>query len=61
MQDRVILAAVDCSAAVSRVIRENRRPASFRPAVGDGQSCVVTVLVQGGGERPRKVTMRVPM
>jgi hypothetical protein len=27
----------------------------------DGQNCVVTVLVQGNGERPRKVTMRVPM
>jgi hypothetical protein len=61
IQDRVILAAVDCSAAVSRVIRETGGQLLSAQPSGDGQSCVVTVLVQGGGERPRKVTMRVPM
>jgi hypothetical protein len=53
--------ASDCGAAASRVVRETGgQLLSVQPS-GDGQSCVVTVLVQGGGERPRKVTMRVPM
>lgn len=53
--------ASDCSSAAFRVMRETGgQLLSVQPS-NDGQSCVVTVLVQGNGERPRKVTMRVPM
>lgn len=51
--------ASDCSRAVSKVVNETGgQLLSVEPA-GDGQSCVVTVLVTGNGERPRKVTVRV--
>ncbi|MFK0384576.1 MULTISPECIES: hypothetical protein [Rhizobium/Agrobacterium group] len=61
LQGRYTLAASDCSAAVSRVVRETGGQLLSVYPSNDGQSCVVTVLVQGNGERPRKVTMRVPM
>ncbi|MES5097500.1 hypothetical protein ABUK73_04645 [Agrobacterium sp. BA1120] len=58
---RIIQVASDCSSAVSRVVRETGGQLLSVYPTNDGQSCVVTVLVQGNGERPRKVTMRVPM
>lgn len=53
--------ASDCTSAVSRVVRETGGQLLSVYPSNDGQNCVVTVLVQGNGERPRKVTMRVPM
>ncbi|WP_320199274.1 hypothetical protein RMR16_003130 [Agrobacterium sp. rho-13.3] len=58
---QVIQVASDCGSAVSRVVRETGGQLLSVYPTNDGQSCVVTVLVQGNGERPRKVTMRVPM
>ena len=51
----------DCSAAASQVVAQTG--GQLLSAVPDGGgSCVVTVLVPGNGsERPRKVTVRVPM
>jgi hypothetical protein len=61
MPVQAIKVASDCSAAAYRVMRETGgQLLSVQPS-SDGQNCVVTVLVQGNGERPRKVTMRVPM
>ncbi|WP_416408414.1 hypothetical protein [Agrobacterium rosae] len=61
VQGRVQQVASDCSSAVSRVVRETGGQLLSVYPSNDGQNCVVTVLVQGNGERPRKVTMRVPM
>ncbi|NTJ41721.1 hypothetical protein G6L28_03785 [Agrobacterium larrymoorei] len=58
---RFIQVASDCSGAVSKVVRDTGGQLLSVYPSNDGQSCVVTVLVQGNGERPRKVTMRVPM
>ena len=30
-------------------------------ALASSDSCIITVLVQGNGQRPRKVTVKVPM
>lgn len=57
----VVRVASDCTSAVSRVVRETGGQLLSVYPSNDGQNCVVTVLVQGNGERPRKVTMRVPM
>ena len=60
--DYVILAAADCGAAAARVVNETGGQLLSAQPASDGQTCVVTVLVQGdGSERPRKVTVRVPM
>lgn len=58
---KVLRVASDCTSAVSRVMRETGGQLLSVYPSNDGQNCVVTVLVQGNGERPRKVTMRVPM
>jgi hypothetical protein len=58
---QVVQVASDCTSAVSRVVRETGGQLLSVYPSSDGQNCVVTVLVQGNGERPRKVTMRVPM
>ncbi|NTF31270.1 hypothetical protein [Rhizobium skierniewicense] len=58
---RVYQVASDCSSAVTRVVRETGGQLLSVYPSNDGQNCIVTVLVQGNGERPRKVTMRVPM
>lgn len=50
----------DCSAAAAEVVSETRGELLSAQPTADGQ-CVVTVLVQGNGGRPKKVTMRVPM
>lgn len=51
--------ASDCSDAVSQVVSETGGQLLSVEPSGDGQSCVVTVLVTGNGERPRKVTVHV--
>ena len=51
--------ASDCSRAVSQVVNETGGQLLSVEPSGDGSSCVVTVLVTGNGERPRKVTVRV--
>ena len=60
-QGQVQQVASDCTRAVSRVVRETGGQLLSVYPSNDGENCVVTVLVQGNGERPRKVTMRVPM
>ncbi|MGK9050174.1 hypothetical protein QTA58_02315 [Neorhizobium sp. CSC1952] len=61
-RDYLILVAGDCGSAASRVVRETGGQLLSAQPSSDGQTCVVTVLVQGSGsERPRKVTVRVPM
>jgi hypothetical protein len=61
-QDYLVLAAADCGSAASRVVSDTGGQLLSAQPSSDGQTCVVTVLVQGNGnERPRKVTVRVPM
>jgi hypothetical protein len=61
-RDYLVLVAGDCGSAASRVVRETGGQLLSAQPSSDGQTCVVTVLVQGSGsERPRKVTVRVPM
>jgi hypothetical protein len=49
----------DCSEAAAEVVaKTGGQLLSAQPA---GDSCVITVLVQGNGQRPRKVTVKVPM
>ncbi len=49
----------DCSEAADQVVEKTGgQLLSVQPS---GDSCIVTVLVQGNGQRPRKVTMKVPM
>lgn len=55
----VARAKSDCSDAASQVVEKTGgQLLSVQPS---GDSCVITVLVQGNGERPRKVTVKVPM
>lgn len=57
----VVLAAGDCGAAAARVVAQTGGQLLSAQPSGDG-SCTVTVLVPGqGNERPKKITMRVPM
>lgn len=49
----------DCSEAAAEVVEKTG--GQLLSAQPSGDSCVVTVLVQGNGQRPRKVTMKVPM
>ncbi|WP_117195431.1 hypothetical protein [Rhizobium terrae] len=61
-RDYLVLVAGDCGSAASRVVRETGGQLLSAQPSSDGQTCVVTVLVQGdGSQRPRKVTVRVPM
>jgi len=61
-RDYLMLVASDCGSAASRVVRETGGQLLSAQPSSDGQTCIVTVLVQGSGsERPRKVTVRVPM
>jgi hypothetical protein len=61
-RDNLVLVAGDCGSAASRVVRETGGQLLSAQPSSDGQTCIVTVLVQGSGsERPRKVTVRVPM
>lgn len=55
----VARANADCSDAAEQVVEKTGgQLLSVQPS---GDSCVVTVLVQADGKRPRKVTMKVPM
>ncbi|WP_408015680.1 hypothetical protein [Rhizobium alarense] len=56
----VVQVANDCAAAARQVVAQTGgQLLSAQPRNG---TCVVTVLVPGkGSERPRKVTVRVPM
>ncbi|GGG00198.1 MULTISPECIES: hypothetical protein [Rhizobium] len=61
-RDYLVLVAGDCGTAASRVVRDTGGQLLSAQPSSDGQTCIVTVLVQGNGsERPRKVTVRVPM
>jgi hypothetical protein len=61
-RDYLVLVAGDCGSAATRVVRETGGQLLSAQPSSDGQTCIVTVLVQGSGsERPRKVTVRVPM
>lgn len=60
-RDYLILVAGDCGNAASKVVRDTGGQLLSAEPSNDGLSCIVTVLVQGSGERPRKVTVRVPM
>lgn len=52
----------DCSAAAAQVVDETGGQLLSAQPAGDGQSCIITVLVQGdGSSRPRKVRVQVPM
>ncbi|WP_454848760.1 hypothetical protein [Rhizobium binxianense] len=51
--------AGDCSAAAAQVVEQTGgQLLSVQPS---GDTCIITVLVQGNGQRPRKVTVKVPM
>ncbi|TCL76183.1 hypothetical protein [Rhizobium sp. BK251] len=55
----VVRVGGDCSAAAAQVVAQTGgQLLSAQPA---GDSCIITVLVQGNGQRPRKVTVKVPM
>lgn len=60
-RDYLLLVAGDCGDAATKVVRETGGQLLSAQPSKDGQTCIVTVLVQGSGERPRKVTVRVPM
>ncbi|MBT9368585.1 hypothetical protein [Rhizobium sp. CSW-27] len=60
-RDYLVLVAGDCGDAATKVVRDTGGQLLSAQPSSDGRSCVVTVLVQGSGERPRKVTVRVPM
>ncbi len=52
--------AGDCAAAAEQVVAETG--GQLLSAQPSGDSCVITVLIQGNGnERPRKVRVKVPM
>ncbi|MBB6483160.1 hypothetical protein [Rhizobium lusitanum] len=55
----VARASNDCSEAAAEVVEKTG--GQLLSAQPSGDSCVITVLVQGNGQRPRKVTMKVPM
>lgn len=59
--DYLLLVAGDCGDAASKVVRDTGGQLLSAQPSSDGRTCIVTVLVQGSGERPRKVTVRVPM
>lgn len=59
---QVILIGGDCSDAAAQVVDETGGQLLSAQPSGDGQSCIVTVLVQGDGTtRPRKIRVQVPM
>ncbi len=55
----IVRVSGDCSAAAQQVVEQTGgQLLSVQPS---GDTCIITVLVQGNGQRPRKVTVRVPM
>lgn len=58
----VHLAGGDCSAAAQQVVDETNGQLLSAEPTRDGQSCIITVLVQGDGTtRPRRIRVVVPM
>ncbi len=55
----VARASGDCSEAAAQVVAKTG--GQLLSAQPSGDSCIITVLVQGNGQRPRKVTVKVPM
>lgn len=55
----VVRVTGDCSAAAAQVVEQTGGQLLSVQPVGD--SCIITVLVSGNGQRPRKVTVKVPM
>lgn len=60
-RDYLLLVASDCGDAATKVVRDTGGQLLSASPSNDGRTCIITVLVQGSGERPRKVTVRVPM
>ncbi|TCR04298.1 hypothetical protein EDF70_102396 [Neorhizobium sp. JUb45] len=60
-RDYLLLVASDCGDAANKVVRDTGGQLLSAQPSNDGRTCIITVLVQGSGERPRKVTVRVPM
>ena len=56
---RLIYVGGDCAAAAHQVVAQTG--GELLSAQPSGNTCVVTVLVQSNGGRPKKVTVRVPM
>ena len=58
----VVLVGGDCSQAAAQVVDQTGGQLLSAQPSNDGQSCVITVLIQGdGASRPRKVRVQVPM
>ncbi|NKQ84043.1 hypothetical protein [Rhizobium ruizarguesonis] len=55
----VVRVGGDCSAAAAQVVEQTGGQLLSVQPVGD--TCIITVLVQANGQRPRKVTVKVPM
>ncbi len=55
----VLRVAGDCSAAAQQVVDQTGGQLLSVQPVGD--TCIITVIIQGNGQRPRKVTVKVPM
>lgn len=52
----------DCSQAAAQVVDQTGGQLLSAQPSSDGQTCVITVLVQGdGASRPRKIRVQVPM
>ena len=52
----------DCSAAAQQVVDQTGGQLLSAQPSSDGQSCIITVLVQGDGtSRPRRIRVQVPM
>lgn len=61
-QAEIYLVAADCRAAARKAVSETGGELLSAQPSSDGESCVITVLVQGNAkERPRKVTVKLPM
>lgn len=59
---RLIYVAGDCTEAAAQVVDQTGGQLLSAQPAGDGQSCVIVVLVQGdGSSRPRKIKVQVPM
>lgn len=59
--DYLVFVSGDCGSAASRVLDETGGTLLSAEPQSDGRTCKVIVLIQGKGERPRKVTRTVPM
>ncbi|KQV63838.1 hypothetical protein [Rhizobium sp. Root1220] len=55
----IVRVAGDCSEAAQEVVEKTGGQLLSVQPIGD--NCIITVLVQGNGQRPRKLTVKVPM